>query len=414
MDKKRVVVTGLGAITPIGIGTSEYWNALKEGKSGIDNITMFDASEFRTKIGGEVKNFDPVDYIDKKDAKRMDRFTQFAVAATGMALDDATLDISKEDSERVGVVMGTGVGGIETLEKQFHVFYDRGPGRVSPFFIPMMISNMAAGQIAIMYGVKGINETTVSACASGTNAIGAAYRFIQNGEADMIITGGAEAAITPMSFAGFCSMKAMSTKNEVPSEASRPFDAQRDGFIMGEGSGILILEELSHALKRGARIYAELVGYGLTADAYHITAPAPDGEGAARAMHNAINDAGISPDDVQYINAHGTSTELNDKYETMAIKTVFKDHAYKLAVSSTKSMTGHLLGGAGGIESIATVLSIYNDFATPTINLKTPDPDCDLDYVPNTGRKLDINYALKNTFGFGGQNATLAFKKYSD
>ncbi len=414
MDKKRVVVTGLGAITPIGIGTSEYWNALKEGKSGIDNITKFDASEFRTKIGGEVKNFDPVDYIDKKDAKRMDRFTQFAVAATGMALDDATLDISKEDSERVGVVMGTGVGGIETLEKQFHVFYDRGPGRVSPFFIPMMISNMAAGQIAIMYGVKGINETTVSACASGTNAIGAAYRFIQNGEADMIITGGAEAAITPMSFAGFCSMKAMSTKNEVPSEASRPFDAQRDGFIMGEGSGILILEELSHALKRGARIYAELVGYGLTADAYHITAPAPDGEGAARAMHNAINDAGISPDDVQYINAHGTSTELNDKYETMAIKTVFKDHAYKLAVSSTKSMTGHLLGGAGGIESIATVLSIYNDFATPTINLKTPDPDCDLDYVPNTGRKLDINYALKNTFGFGGQNATLAFKKYSD
>ena len=414
MDKKRVVVTGLGAITPIGIGTSEYWNALKEGKSGIDNITMFDASEFRTKIGGEVKNFDPVDYIDKKDAKRMDRFTQFAVAATGMALDDATLDISKEDSERVGVVMGTGVGGIETLEKQFHVFYDRGPGRVSPFFIPMMISNMAAGQIAIMYGVKGINETTVSACASGTNAIGAAYRFIQNGEADMIITGGAEAAITPMSFAGFCSMKAMSTKNEVPSEASRPFDAQRDGFIMGEGSGILILEELSHALKRGALIYAELVGYGLTADAYHITAPAPDGEGAARAMHNAINDAGISPDDVQYINAHGTSTELNDKYETMAIKTVFKDHAYKLAVSSTKSMTGHLLGGAGGIESIATVLSIYNDFATPTINLKTPDPDCDLDYVPNTGRKLDINYALKNTFGFGGQNATLAFKKYSD
>jgi 3-oxoacyl-[acyl-carrier-protein] synthase II len=414
MDKKRVVVTGLGAITPIGIGTSEYWNALKEGKSGIDNITKFDASEFRTKIGGEVKNFDPVDYIDKKDAKRMDRFTQFAVAATGMALDDATLDISKEDSERVGVVMGTGVGGIETLEKQFHVFYDRGPGRVSPFFIPMMISNMAAGQIAIMYGVKGINETTVSACASGTNAIGAAYRFIQNGEADMIITGGAEAAITPMSFAGFCSMKAMSTKNEVPSEASRPFDAQRDGFIMGEGSGILILEELSHALKRGALIYAELVGYGLTADAYHITAPAPDGEGAARAMHNAINDAGISPDDVQYINAHGTSTELNDKYETMAIKTVFKDHAYKLAVSSTKSMTGHLLGGAGGIESIATVLSIYNDFATPTINLKTPDPDCDLDYVPNTGRKLDINYALKNTFGFGGQNATLAFKKYSD
>jgi len=414
MDKKRVVVTGLGAITPIGIGTSEYWNALKEGKSGIDNITKFDASEFRTKIGGEVKNFDPVDYIDKKDAKRMDRFTQFAVAATGMALDDATLDISKEDSERVGVVMGTGVGGIETLEKQFHVFYDRGPGRVSPFFIPMMISNMAAGQIAIMYGVKGINETTVSACASGTNAIGAAYRFIQNGEADMIITGGAEAAITPMSFAGFCSMKAMSTKNEVPSEASRPFDAQRDGFIMGEGSGILILEELSHALKRGALIYAELVGYGLTADAYHITAPAPDGVGAARAMHNAINDAGISPDDVQYINAHGTSTELNDKYETMAIKTVFKDHAYKLAVSSTKSMTGHLLGGAGGIESIATVLSIYNGFATPTINLKTPDPDCDLDYVPNTGRKLDINYALKNTFGFGGQNATLAFKKYSD
>ncbi len=414
MDKRRVVITGLGAITPIGTGLDEYWNALKQGKSGIDYITKFDASAYPTKIDGEVKNFDPVDYIDKKEAKRMDRFTQFAVASTGMALKDASVDISKEDSDRVGIIIGTGVGGIETLETQFHVYYDRGPGKVSPFFIPMMICNMAAGQIAIIYGAKGINETTVSACASSTNAIGSAFRFIQNGEADVIITGGAEAAITPMSLAGFCSMKAMSTNNENPSEASRPFDANRDGFIMGEGSGILILEELSHAIKRGARIYAEIVGYGLTADAYHITAPAPEGEGMAKSMGNALKDAGITPDDVQYVNAHGTATDLNDKFETMAIKTVFRDHAYKLAISSTKSMTGHLLGAAGGIESIATILSICNGFVAPTINYKTPDPECDLDYVPNIGRKLDINYAMKNNFGFGGQNATLIFKKYTD
>lgn len=414
MDKKRVVITGLGAITPIGTGLDEYWNALKEGKSGIDYITKFDASAYSTKIAGEVKDFDPVNYIDKKEAKRMDRFTQFAVAASSMALKDASLDISQEDRERVGVILGTGVGGIETLEEQFRIHYEKGPGKVSPFFVPMMIANMAAGQIAIVFGAKGINETTVSACASATNAIGDAFRFIQNGEADIIITGGTEAPITPTAFAGFCSMKAMSTHNENPKEASRPFDAERDGFIMSEGSGILILEELSHAIKRGARIYAEVVGYGLTADAYHITAPAPEGEGAARSMKNALNDAGISPEEVQYINAHGTSTDYNDKFETMAIKTVFKDHAYKLAISSTKSMTGHLLGAAGGIESIATVLSIYNSFVAPTINYKTPDPDCDLDYVPNIGRNLDITYAVKNNFGFGGQNATLVFKKYTD
>jgi len=404
----------MGVITPIGIGLDEYWNALKEGRSGIDYITKFDASEYSTRIAGEVKAFDPVDYIDKKEAKRMDRFTQFAVAATSMAIKDASLDLAKEDSERIGVILGTGVGGIETLEDQFRVFYEKGPGKVSPFFIPMMIANMAAGQVAIIFGAKGVNETTISACASATNAIGDAFRFIQNGEADIIITGGAEAPITPTAFAGFCSMKAMSTHNDNPKEASRPFDAERDGFVMGEGAGILILEELTHALRRGARIYAEIVGYGLTADAYHITTPAPEGEGAARAMRNALNDAGISPEEVQYINAHGTSTDYNDKFETMAIKTVFKDHAYKLAVSSTKSMTGHLLGAAGGIESVATVLSIYDGFVAPTINYKTPDPECDLDYVPNTGRHIDINYAVKNNFGFGGQNASLIFKKYID
>ncbi|MDI6601423.1 MAG: beta-ketoacyl-ACP synthase II [Thermoanaerobacteraceae bacterium] len=414
MKKKRVVITGLGAITPIGIGLDEYWNALKEGRSGIDYITKFDASEYSTKIAGEVRGFDPVNYIDKKEAKRMDRFTQFAVAAANMALKDASLDMAKEDKEKVGVILGTGVGGIETLEEQFHVYYEKGPGKVSPFFIPMMIANMAAGQIAIVFGAKGVNQTTISACASATNAIGDAFRFIQNGEADVIITGGAESPITPMAFAGFCSMKAMSTHNENPKEASRPFDAERDGFVMGEGAGVLILEELAHAIKRGAKIYAEIVGYGLTADAYHITVPAPEGEGAARAMRNALNDAGILPEDVQYINAHGTSTDYNDKFETMAIKTVFKDHAYKLAVSSTKSMTGHLLGAAGGIESIATVLSIYNGFVVPTINYKTPDPECDLDYVPNTGREIDIHYAVKNNFGFGGQNASLVFKKYTD
>ncbi|TZE83383.1 beta-ketoacyl-ACP synthase II [Calorimonas adulescens] len=414
MEKKRVVITGMGVITPIGIGLDEYWNALKEGKSGIDYITKFDASEYSTRIAGEVKAFDPVDYIDKKEAKRMDRFTQFAVAATSMAIKDASLDLAKEDSERIGVILGTGVGGIETLEDQFRVFYEKGPGKVSPFFIPMMIANMAAGQVAIIFGAKGVNETTISACASATNAIGDAFRFIQNGEADIIITGGAEAPITPTAFAGFCSMKAMSTHNDNPKEASRPFDAERDGFVMGEGAGILILEELTHALRREARIYAEIVGYGLTADAYHITTPAPEGEGAARAMRNALNDAGISPEEVQYINAHGTSTDYNDKFETMAIKTVFKDHAYKLAVSSTKSMTGHLLGAAGGIESVATVLSIYDGFVAPTINYKTPDPECDLDYVPNTGRHIDINYAVKNNFGFGGQNASLIFKKYID
>ncbi|WP_026487230.1 beta-ketoacyl-ACP synthase II [Caldanaerobius polysaccharolyticus] len=410
----RVVITGIGCVTPIGIGKEAYWNALKSGKSGIGPITKFDASEYPTRIAAEVKDFNPMDFIEKKEAKRMDRYTHFAIASAKMAIEDAGLDLDTVDKNRFGVILGSGIGGIETFEEQFRVMMEKGPGRVSPFFIPMMISNMAAGQIAITFGAKGPNETTVSACASSTNAIGDAFKLIQSGRADVVLAGGSEASITPMALAGFCSLKALSTNNENYHEASRPFDKNRDGFVMGEGAGIVLLERMDKALERGAKIYAEIVGYGSTCDAYHITAPAPEGEGAARAMAEAIADAGIRPEDIDYINAHGTSTDYNDKYETMAIKTVFGEHAYKLAISSTKSMTGHLLGAAGAIEAIACLLAIDQGFIHPTINLRTPDPECDLNYVPNVGIEKDVKYALSNSFGFGGQNACIIFKKYCE
>jgi 3-oxoacyl-[acyl-carrier-protein] synthase II len=409
---RRVVITGLAAISPLGTGVEKFWQGLLEGKSGIDLVTRFDVTEFPTKIAGEVKDFDPGLYMDKKEAKRMDRFTQFAVAGAKVALEDAKMDMEGLDKEKVGVILGSGIGGMETLEEQARILREKGPGRVSPFFVPMMIGNMAAGQVAIALGVTGPNITVVTACASATNAIGDAFKLIQRGGAEVVITGGTEASITPLAFAGFCSMKAMSTHNDEPQKASRPFDANRDGFVMGEGSGILILESLEHAQKRGARIYAEVLGYGTTADAHHITAPAPGGAGAAKAMAEAIRDAGIKPEDIDYINAHGTSTDLNDKYETMAIKQVFGEHAYKLAISSTKSMTGHLLGAAGGIEMVATALAVHNDIVPPTINYETPDPECDLDYVPNQARKMTVDYALSNSLGFGGHNATVVIGKF--
>ena len=409
--RKRVVITGIGVISSLGIGVEKFWNSVKEGKCGINTITRFDASNLPTKVGAEVNDFDPVQFIDKKEAKRMDRYTQFAVAAAKMAVDASEIDLEKVDKYRMGVIVGSGIGGIETLEEQHQVLLNKGPGRISPFFIPMMIANMAAGRIAIQYGAKGFNECVVTACATSTNAIGDAFKVIQRGDADIMITGGTEASITPLSFAGFCSMGAMST-TEDPADALKPFDARRNGFVMGEGAGILVIEELEHALNRGANIIAEIVGYGCTNDAYHITAPVPDGEGAARAMKMAIDDAGIKPEDVGYINAHGTSTELNDKNETTAIKTVFGEYAYKLPVSSTKSMTGHLLGAAGAVEAIITALALKEGYLPPTINYKVPDPECDLDYVPNTGRKADIKYALSNSLGFGGHNSVFAFKKY--
>lgn len=410
--RRRVVVTGMGCITPIGTGKDDFFKALIEGKSGVDKITRFDTTDFSTKIAAEVKDFVPEEYINKKEAKRMDRYTQFAVAASKMAVEDANLDINKIDAERFGVLLGTGIGGISTLETQHEKLLEKGARRISPFFIPMMISNMGAGYVSMLLGAKGPNMTVVTACASSTNAIGEAYRVIERGDADVMITGGMEASITPVSIGGFCSMKAMSTNNDEPQKASRPFDLTRDGFVMGEGSGILIFEELEHAIKRDATIYAEFVGYGMSSDAHHITAPAPDGEGAARSMKVALKDAGATYTDVDYINAHGTSTPLNDKFETMAIKSVFKEHAKNICVSSTKSMTGHLLGAAGSIEGIACVMAIKNSQVPPTINLTTPDPDCDLDYVKDKTRNIKVNYALSNSLGFGGHNATIVFKKY--
>lgn len=409
---KRIVITGLAAISPVGTGIDKFWDSLVNGRSGIGQVTRFPVDQYPTKIAGEVKDFDPALYIDKKEAKRMDRFTQYAVAGAKMAAEDAGMDPLRLAKDRVGVILGSGIGGIETMEESCRVLFEKGPGRISPFFVPMMISNMAAGQAAIALGVTGPNITVVTACASGTNAIGDAFKLIQRGAAEVVITGGTEASVTPLALAGFCSMKALSTNNEEPEKASRPFDAKRDGFVMGEGAGILVLEDLEHAQKRGARIYAEVLGYGATADAYHITAPAPDGKGAAGAMREAINDAGLKPEDVDYINAHGTSTDLNDKYETMAIKAVFGEHAPKLAISSTKSMTGHLLGAAGGIELVATALTVVNDLVPPTINLEHPDPECDLDFVPNKARRMQVDYALSNSFGFGGHNATLLIGKY--
>lgn len=409
---KRVVITGVGVVSPVGNNAEIFWNSIKTGQSGVDLVTRFNTDDMTCKVAAEVKDFSTDGYIEKKEAKRMDLFTQYGVVAAKMALEDSKLDIKNGDPERVGVIIGSGIGGISTLEDQHKVLMEKGPRRVSPFFIPMLISNILPAQIAIMTGAKGYNQTVVSACASSTNAIGDAFRLLQRGDLDIVISGGAEAAITPLSFSGFCSMKAMSTRNSNPKMASCPFDADRDGFIMGEGAGVVILEELEHAKSRGANILAEICGYGVSNDAYHITAPAPDGIGAAKAMELAIKDAGIQPNEVEYINAHGTSTPYNDKFETNAIKQIFGEHAYTLAVSSTKSMTGHLLGAAGGIEAIITSLALTEGFLPPTINYVTPDPDCDLDYIINQGREKEINYALSNSFGFGGHNATILLKKY--
>jgi 3-oxoacyl-[acyl-carrier-protein] synthase II len=410
--RKRVVVTGVGAITPIGNTPAEYWEGLVSGRNGISEITLFDASRHACRIAGEVKNYDPHDYMDRKEAKRMDRFSQFAVSAAKQALADAQLTINDLNAEQVGVIIGSGIGGLKVMEEQQTVYLNRGPDRCSPFMIPMMIANMAAGLTAIHTGAKGPNSCSVTACAAGSNSIGDAFRLIQGGYAQAMICGGAEAAITPLSLAGFAACKALSFRNDDPAHASRPFDKNRDGFVMGEGAGILILEEMQHAISRGARIYAEIVGYGMTCDAYHITSPVPGGEGAARAIQLALKDAGITPEMVSYINAHGTSTPANDSTETAAMKRALGDHAYKVAISSTKSMTGHLLGGSGGIEAVATVLAIANDRLPPTINLENPDPECDLDYVANVSRVARVEVALSNSFGFGGHNVTLAFKKH--
>lgn len=410
--KKRVVITGMGALTPIGNSVQEFWQALLAGKSGITKVTFFDASEYATQIVGEVKGFDPGSYMDKKEARRMDRFTQMAIAAAKMAITDSGLDLDKIDRDRAGTIIGTGIGGMETLHDQYKTLFDKGPGRVSPFFVPMMIANMASGLTSITLGLQGPCTCVVTACATGTNSIGEAFKMIQRGDADIMVCGGTEASVSQAALAGFSSMKAMSTRNDEPEKASRPFDRDRDGFVMGEGCGVVVLETLEHAQARGARIYAEIAGYGTNADAYHITAPAPEGAQAAKCMAMAIKDAGLKPSDVDYINAHGTSTPLNDKNETLAIKALFGDHAYKLAISSTKSMTGHLLGAAGGIECIASVLSIFNDAVHPTINYENPDPELDLDYVPNKARELKVNIAISNSFGFGGHNATVLVKKF--
>lgn len=410
--RKRVVITGLGCVTPVGTGKDEFWTNIKNGICGINKITRFDSSSFQTQIAGEVKDFNPEDYMNKKESKRMDRFTHFAIASASLAVKDANLDIDLLDREKVGVIIGSGIGGVETIEEQHKILLEKGNKRVSPFFVPMMISNMAAGQVSIMLGAKGPNTNVSTACASGSHAIGDAFKIVQRGDATIMVAGGSEAGITPLSFAGFCNMKAMSTRNDSPENASRPFDKDRDGFVMGEGAGIVILEELEHALKRGAKIYAEVVGYGLTADAHHMTTPAENGEGASRAINMAINDGNIPLSEVDYINAHGTSTYYNDKFETMAIKDVFKEHSYDLCVSSTKSMTGHLLGAAGAIEAIVCAMSIYDGYVPPTINVENVDEELDLDYVINKGREKNVRYALSNSLGFGGHNATLAFKKY--
>jgi 3-oxoacyl-[acyl-carrier-protein] synthase II len=401
----------MGVVTALGSDLETFWNNLVAGKSGVSRIESFDASEFPTQIAAEIKDFNPEDYIDKKEARRMDRFVQLAVAASRLAVRDAGLEPGANiDPERLGVMVGSGIGGLGTWEEQHRILLEKGPKRVSPFFIPMMIANMASGQISMITGAKGPNSTAVTACATGTHSIGDSFKLIQRGDADAMICGGAEAAIRPTGMAGFCSMRAMSTRNDEPEKASRPFDAGRDGFVMGEGSGVLVLESLEHAVKRGARIYAEVIGYGMSGDAYHMTDPDPDG--AARCMQRALKDAGIAPEAIDYINAHGTSTPVGDKSETTAIKKAFGDHAYKLAVSSTKSMTGHLLGAAGGIEAVILALTLKDGVIAPTINLENKDPECDLDYVPNAARKSDVRTALSNSFGFGGHNATIVMRKY--
>ncbi len=412
LDSKRVVVTGLAAITPIGNTLVEYWQGLMSGQSGIGPITLFDASRHACRIAGEVKGFDPESFMDRKDAKRMDRFAQFAVAASQQAIAHSGLVINDLNAPDVGVIIGTGIGGLKVLEDQQEIYLTRGPDRCSPFMIPMMIANMAAGLTAIHTGAKGPNSCTVTACAAGSNAVGDAFRLVQRGYAKAMICGGTEAAVTPLSVAGFAACRALTSRNDDPAHASRPFDRDRDGFVLGEGVGVLILEELEHAQARGATIYAEIVGYGLTCDAYHMTAPVPGGAGAARAIELCLKDADLTPDQVSYINAHGTSTGANDPTETAAIKKALGNNAYQVAVSSTKSMTGHLLGGSGGIEAVAAVMTVANDRVPPTINLDNPDPECDLDYVPHTSRAKTVEVALSNSFGFGGHNVTLAFRKY--
>jgi 3-oxoacyl-[acyl-carrier-protein] synthase II len=407
-------VTGVGLVSPLGIGTEANWEALCAGRNGIGPITRFDASQFSARIAGEVKGFDPLQFVEKKDVKKMDVFIQLAIAASQFAVDDARLTVTPEIATRVGVFIASGIGGFSTIEREHRALLEGGPRRISPFFIPASIINLAAGQVSIRFGAKGPNSATCTACSASAHAIGDALEIIRRGRADIMIAGGSEAAITPMGVGGFAAMRALSTRNDEPERASRPFDRDRDGFIMGEGAGVIILEELGSATRRGAPIYAELVGYGMSADAYHITAPSEDGDGGMRVMASALDDAGVGPDAVSYINAHGTSTPYNDKLETLAIRRLFGEHAARLAISSTKSMTGHLLGAAGGLEAGITALAIRHQVAPPTINYETPDPECDLDYVPNTKRAMNIEYALSNSFGFGGTNGALLFKRFAE
>ncbi len=409
---RRVVITGIGLVSSLGIGTDANWKALVVGTSGVDRVTRFDVTGYAAQIAAEVRGFNPLDYIEKKDVKKMDVFIQYAIAASQFAMDDSRLAITESNAPDIGVFIGSGIGGFQTIEREHSALLAGGPRKISPFFIPSAIINLASGQVSIRFGAKGPNLATCTACSASAHAIGESFEIIKRGDAEAMIAGGSEAAITPMSLGGFAALRALSTCNDNPSKASRPFDKDRDGFIIGEGAGIVILEELEFARRRGANIYAEIVGYGSSADAYHITAPSEDGDGGVRVMKMAIRKAGVQPDAVDYINAHGTSTPYNDRLETMAIKKCFGDHAYKLAVSSTKSMTGHLLGGAGGLEAGISALAIHHQVAPPTINLDNPDPECDLDYVPHTGRPMPIRYALSNSFGFGGTNACLLFKKY--
>lgn len=409
--KRRVVVTGIGMITPVGLDTETSWKGLISGTSGIGPITQFDDKAIPTQIAGEIHGFDPEKYIEPKEIKKMDRFIHFAIAASQMAMDDSGLKITPENADRIGVIVSAGMGGLPAIERVHDAYRDKGYRRITPFFIPMTIINEAAGIVSMRFGAKGPNLSIVSACATGTHSIGEAFKTIQRGDADAMIAGGCESCICPLGVGGFNAMKALSTRNDEPQRASRPFDADRDGFIMGEGSGVVVLEDLESAVKRGARIYVEIAGYGASGDAYHITAPAPNGEGAARCMKMAINDAGLAAADMGYINAHGTSTKFGDELETTAIKTVFGDHAYKIPVSSTKSMTGHLLGAAGGVEAVISVLALDRGILPPTINLENPDPECDLDYIPHTARKAQVDVAMSNSFGFGGTNACLVFRR---
>ena len=412
--KRRVVITGVGLVTAVGVGTRETWSCLVKGKSGVGPITRFDTSDFPARIAAEVKSFDPAVFVEKKDVKKMDTFIHYAMAAAEFAMKDSELKIEGSEGEKVGVIIGSGIGGFGTIEREHEVLLKEGPRRISPFFIPSSIVNLAAGQVSIRYGARGPNSAPCTACSAGTHAVGDSFKIIQRSDADVMIAGGSEAAITPMGVGGFAALKALSTRNEEPTRASRPFDRERDGFVVGEGAGVLILEELEHALRRGASIHAEIVGYGMSGDAYHITAPCTDGDGAVRVMRRTLADAAVAPGEVNYINAHGTSTPPNDRIETMAIRSVFGEHASKLAISSTKSMIGHLLGAAGAVEAGVTALTIRDQIIHPTINQEVPDPECDLDYVPNVARRAAIRYALSNSFGFGGTNASILLKRFEE